>query len=133
VAQNCMPHLLCVVKETVFFIRQHLTKFRLSNLLKTSSCTQFGYCCDCQLLICSDFSLSYSFFLGRGYIRARTDSTQRNRICLDIHRQTCVASFNLTCLSRLLTTKVLLVLSVHIGSDAKGTITFLMMTRMNFC
>jgi hypothetical protein len=121
-AQNCMPHLsLCVVKETVLFIRQHFTRLRLSNLLKASSCTQFGYCCCCQLLICSDFSFSYSFFLGRGYIGARTDTTQRTNICLHTHRHTCVVTCNLTCLSRLQATRVLLVLSVFIGSDVNGT------------
>jgi len=31
--------------------------------------------------------------LGRGYIGARTDTTQQTNICVGIHRQTCVATF----------------------------------------
>jgi len=32
--------------------------------------------------------------LGRGYIGVRTDTKQQTSICLDICRQTCVATFN---------------------------------------
>jgi len=39
------------------------------------------------------------------YIGARTDSTQQTNICLGIHRQTRVATFNPTCLSRLTATE----------------------------
>jgi hypothetical protein len=39
--------------------------------------------------------------------------TQQTNMCLGIHRQTCVATLNPTCLSRLLATKVLLFLSAY--------------------
>ena len=48
----------------------------------------------------------------RGYIGARTDTTEQTNICLGIHRQTRVATFNPTCLSILLATHGLLVLSL---------------------
>ena len=34
--------------------------------------------------------------IGSGYIGARTDSSQQNNICLGIHRQTRVATFNMS-------------------------------------
>jgi hypothetical protein len=42
--------------------------------------------------------------LGRGYAGASTDTTQQTNICLGIHRQTRVATFNPTCLSILIAT-----------------------------
>ena len=64
--------------------------------------------------------ISHSFFLGRGYIGARTDTTYQ---VLSGHTSSdmCVATFNPTCLSRLLATKVLPVLSLFIVSDVNGT------------
>ena len=41
---------------------------------------------------------------GRGYIGVRTDTTQQTNMCLGIHRQTRVATFNPTCLPRLIAT-----------------------------
>ena len=52
--------------------------------------------------------------LGRGYIGTRTDTTQETSISLGILRQTSVANFNPTWLSRLVATKGLLVLSLLI-------------------
>jgi hypothetical protein len=43
--------------------------------------------------------------LGRGYVGARTDTTQQTNICLDRHLQTRVAPFNQTCLPRLIPIK----------------------------
>jgi len=37
---------------------------------------------------------------GRGYVGDRTDTAQQTDICLGIHRQTRLATFNPTCLSR---------------------------------
>ena len=71
---------------------------------------------------------------GRGYFGARTDTTQQTNICLGIHRQICVATFNPTCLSRLLATKGLLVLRLLIVGDVKvKRRKRLMMTGTNFC
>jgi hypothetical protein len=42
---------------------------------------------------------------GHGYISARTDTTQQTNICLGIHFQICVATFNSTSLLRLLPKK----------------------------
>ena len=50
----------------------------------------------------------------RGYIGARTNTTEQTSICLNIHRQTRVATFNPTCLTRLIATKALLLLSLLI-------------------
>ena len=55
-----------------------------------------------------------------------------NKICLGINHQICVATFNLKCLSRLLPTKGLLVLSVLIVGDVNGTWCMRLMTGMNF-
>jgi hypothetical protein len=49
-----------------------------------------------------------TYALGRGYIGARTDTTQQTNICLGIHRQTRVATFHPTCLSRLTATAAIL-------------------------
>ena len=59
--------------------------------------------------------------LGRGYIGARIDTTQQTNICLGIHRQTRVATFNPTSLSSLLAIKGLLVLSLLILRDVNST------------
>jgi hypothetical protein len=48
--------------------------------------------------------------LGRG------DTTQETNICLDIHRQTRVATFNPTCLSRLIATVGLFGLSFQFST-----------------
>ena len=56
-----------------------------------------------------------------GHISARTNTTQQINICLGIHFQTCVATFNPTCLFRLLPTTILLFLYVLIVSDAVFT------------
>ena len=63
--------------------------------------------------------LPQAHVLGRGYT-ATKKIIQPTNICLGIHRQTCVATFNPTCLSRLLATEGLLVLSLHIVSDMNG-------------
>jgi len=55
------------------------------------------------------------------YIAARTDTTQQTNICLGLHLQICVATFNLTCLSRLLPTKGLIFLSLLVVSDVNIT------------
>jgi hypothetical protein len=54
--------------------------------------------------------------LGRGYTEARAGTTQQTNICLGIHRQTRVAKFNPTCLSRLVTTVGLFALSFHFST-----------------
>jgi len=48
------------------------------------------------------------YSLGRGYTGARTDTTEQTNICLGIHRQTRVVTFNPTCLSRLIATAAVL-------------------------
>ena len=40
-------------------------------------------------------------------VGARTDTSQQTNVCLGIQRQTCVATFNSSCLSRLVATKEL--------------------------
>jgi len=55
------------------------------------------------------------------YTAARTDTTQQTNFCLGLHLQTCVATFNLTCLSRLLPTKGLIFLSLLVVSDVNIT------------
>ena len=54
--------------------------------------------------------------LGRGYNGARADTAQQTNICLGIHRQTRVATFNPTCLSRLIATVSLFALSFHFST-----------------
>ena len=49
-----------------------------------------------------------AYALGRGYSGTRTDTTQQTNISLGIHRQTRVATFNPTCLSRLIDTAAIL-------------------------
>ena len=73
---------------------------------------------------------------GYGYITARTDTTQQTNMCLGIHFQTCVATFNPTCLFRLLPTTVLLFLCVFIVGDVAFTWCthlLMMIIGMNFC
>jgi len=55
------------------------------------------------------------------YIAARTDTTQQTNFCLGLHLQACVATFNLTYLSRLLPTKGLIFLSLLVVSDVNIT------------
>jgi hypothetical protein len=55
------------------------------------------------------------------YVGSTTDTTQQTNICLGIHRRTCVATFNPICPSRLLPTKGLLSLSLHIVGDVTVT------------
>jgi hypothetical protein len=86
-------------------------------------CTQLGHCCWRHSLICSHLSLL-----------ARTDTTQQTNICLGIHCQTCVVTFNPKCLSRLLTTYIPPVFCLLIVRDVNGTwCTRLMMTRTYIC
>jgi hypothetical protein len=59
--------------------------------------------------------------LGRGYIGARTDTTQQTNICLGIHRQTRVATFNTTYLSRLIATVGLFALTFHFSTTLWNT------------
>ena len=49
-----------------------------------------------------------TYALGRGYNGDRTDTTQQTNIYLGIHRQTRVATFNPTCLSRLTDTAAII-------------------------
>jgi len=56
----------------------------------------------------------HTYALGYGYIGARTDTTQQTNICL-------VATFNPTCVSRLIAMQGLLVLTLLIVSDVNGT------------
>jgi len=78
---------------------------------------------------------------GYGYVGARTDSTQQTNICLAIRLQTCVATFNPTCLSRITSAKGLIFLSLLIVGDViviLGTRllmngTYFLMTDSNFC
>jgi len=56
----------------------------------------------------SEDKRSQIYALDRGYTGARTDTTQQTNICLGIHRQTRVATFNPTCLSRLIATATIL-------------------------
>jgi len=58
--------------------------------------------------------------LGYGNIGARTDKTQRTNNFLAIHLQTCVTTFNPTCLSGLLPTKELFLSLLTVG-DVSGT------------
>ena len=57
---------------------------------------------------CQEESYTRTTKKGYGYVGARTDKTHQTNICLGIHIQTCVATFNLTGLSRLLASVCLL-------------------------
>jgi len=62
--------------------------------------------------------------LGHGNIGTRTDKTQQTNNFLGIHRQTCMTTFNSTCLSRLLPTRQLLFLSLLTVGDVNGTLMY---------
>ena len=80
----------------------------MSQVLTTSPSVLRAYVPPCRPSIFVSFYDTVSV-LGRSY---KTDTTQQTNICLGIHRQTCMATFNMTCLSRLLATNGLLVLSL---------------------
>jgi len=71
------------------------------------------------------------------YIAARTDTTQQTNFCLGLHLQICVATFNLTCLSRLLPTIELIFFSLLVVSDVNISYlmyaVMMMMVGTNFC
>jgi hypothetical protein len=54
---------------------------------------------------------------GYGYVGVRTDTTQQTNTCLAIRLQTCVATFNPTCLSSIISAKGLLFRSLLIVGD----------------
>ena len=92
-------HEIATVQVTV----QTQAQYQMNAKLLNEKCLEIS--CDtgqwCIVCICSTD-------LDCSYIGARTDAIQQTNIYLGIHHQTHMATFNLTCLSRLIATTAIL-------------------------